>query len=95
MFARSHLAGRAGIPRYGTEDERPLDAAEIRALGGGMRDVRVEFPVFEFFRIFDRQVLRYRWERPSAALAWLDRVVQRRLPRLRPYSFRVIVSLIK
>src|SRR5207245_1112983 len=28
-FARTHLAGRLGIPRYGTDDEHPLTSADF------------------------------------------------------------------
>lgn len=95
MLARDHLAGRAGIPRYGTKDERPLDLREVEILGAGVSEVRLDFPVFEFFRVFDRQVLRFRFAALSRLLSAFDRFIQRRLPRLRPFSYRVIVTLVK
>ena len=94
MFARDHLAGRAGIPRYGTEDEHPLDSGEIALLGSAVRQVRVDYLAFEFFQIFDRQVLRFKFSALSRLLTACDRFVQRRLPRLRQFSFRVFITLL-
>lgn len=94
-LAREHLAGRAGIPRYGTADERPLVEADVQALAGDFERVRLLYPVFEFLGLFDRQVLRYRYRRASNALQKLDRLVYERAPRLRRFSFRVLVVLEK
>jgi SAM-dependent methyltransferase len=88
-FARDHLVGRFGIPRYGTEDERPLVAADWELLAGSFARARGEFPVVEVFELFNRQVLRYRFQRMSRICQLLDRVVGR--TRLRRYSYRVLV----
>jgi ubiquinone/menaquinone biosynthesis C-methylase UbiE len=92
MFARERLAGRFGIPRYGTSDERPLGDEDLRRLRAAFRTVRLSYPVFDFFVIFDRQVLRFRRPLVSRALRALDRAVWRVLPPLRKYSFRVVVT---
>jgi SAM-dependent methyltransferase len=91
MAARRHVAGRLGVPRLGTEDEHPLSERDVAALAPHFADVRLTFPVFEFFRIFDRQVLRFRSARASGVLRAMDRAAGR-IPRLRPYSFRVLVT---
>jgi SAM-dependent methyltransferase len=91
MFAREHLAGRFGIPRYGTEDERPLSPADVEAMRRRLPSLRLEYPVFDFFALFDRQVLRHRWGAASRFFRRLDRAVWRRLPRLRPWSFRLLI----
>lgn len=91
MFARNHLAGRFGIARYGTVDERPLSAEDVQALREHLPGLRLEYPVFDFFTLFDRQVLRHRWKWCSRALRRLDRLVWKWLPTLRPWSFRVLV----
>jgi SAM-dependent methyltransferase len=90
MASRRHIAGRFGVPRLGTEDEHPLGQADIAALAPHFADVRLTYPVFEFFRIFDRQVLRFRSPRTSRVLRALDRAAAA-LPAIRPYSFRVLV----
>lgn len=92
-FARQHLAGRLGIPRMGTTDEHPLTKADIAALAPSFSNVAVDFPVFEFFFLFDRQVLQFRSPVASRVINALDRFVYQRIPAARPYSFRMIVSL--
>lgn len=95
MLARAHLAGRFGIPRFGTPDERPLSPDDISVLAGPFASAQVDYPVFEFLRIFDRQMLRFRWRPVSLVLEAADHFVQRRVPRLRAYSFRVYLTLRK
>jgi SAM-dependent methyltransferase len=92
MAARRHVAGRFGVPRYGTEDEHPLDARDLDAFRRAFPSTRVEFPDFTFFRLFSRQVLRHRSPRAARAMARLDDAVYRRVPAARKYSFRVIVA---
>ena len=91
MFARNHLAGRYGIPRYGTPDERPLDDADLQELGGYFPKVEVEYPVFDFFTLFDRQILHHRWVRATDLLRATDRAIWRRLAVARPWSFRILL----
>jgi ubiquinone/menaquinone biosynthesis C-methylase UbiE len=91
MFSRKHLAGRFGIPRYGTLDERPLSEEDVHALRTHLPQLQLDYPVFDFFTIFDRQVLRHRWTWASRLMRRLDKWVWKRLPALRPWSFRVLV----
>ncbi len=92
MLARRHVAGRLGVPRLGTEDEHPLHAADITAIGSAFSSIKLRYPVFEFFTIFDRQVLRFRYRGVSRLLAVADRMIGR-IPFLARYSFRVVVVL--
>jgi SAM-dependent methyltransferase len=92
-FARDRLAGRWGIPRLGTEDEHPLTSADISGLGSVFERVAAHYPVFEFLVLFDRQVLRFRFPRVSRVVRAIDTAVHRRIPRLRRFSYRVIVEL--
>jgi SAM-dependent methyltransferase len=92
MFARTHLTGRFGIPRYGTDDERPLGPQDVRVLEATFSRVELSFPVFDFLTIFDRQVLRYRWAPSSRACAAVDDWLWRAVPRVRRFSFRVLVT---
>lgn len=92
-FARNRLAGRWGIARLGTEDEHPLTAGDIDELRGVFAAVTAHYPVFEFLVLFDRQVLRFRYRRASRVIRGLDNVVHRLAPRLRRFSYRVIVEL--
>lgn len=89
-LARDHLAGRFGIPRFGTADERPLTAADWAILATGMPSVRPEYPLFELFELLDRQLLRYRWPRLTRICHALDGAIGRS-ERLRRHSYRVLV----
>jgi hypothetical protein len=55
--------------------------------------VTAHYPVFQFLVLFDRQVLRFRYPRASRMIRRLDDAVHRRAPRLRRFSYRVIVEL--
>lgn len=92
-LARRRLAGRFGIPRYGTEDEHPLVQADLDVLGQAFERVHSHYPEFVFFSVFDRQVLRYRWRPVSRLMTGLDRLVWRTLPGVRRFSYYVIVEL--
>jgi ubiquinone/menaquinone biosynthesis C-methylase UbiE len=92
-FARDRLAGRWGIPRLGTEDEHPLRSRDIAALRSVFARVTAHYPVFEFLVLFDRQVLRFRSRRATRAIRAIDNSLYRFVPRLRRYSYRVIVEL--
>lgn len=52
--------------------------------------VRAEFPIVEFFELFNRQVLRYRWRGLAAVCRRLDASLGR-MRALRKYSYRVLV----
>ncbi len=90
MFARDHVAGRFGIRRFSTPDERPMTDADIAAFGRPFGYITTEYPVFEFMTMIDRQILRFRSRAASRALKVLDRGLGRSR-RIRTYSFRVLV----
>jgi SAM-dependent methyltransferase len=92
MVARDHVAGRFGIPRLGTDDERPLSAADVEVLSRAFGAVELSYPVFEFLRLFDRQVLRFRWPAVSRVIARADAALARCVPPIRKFSFRVLVT---
>lgn len=94
-FARKHVAGRAGVPRLGTEDEHPLVESDYAQLAAEFGRLDRHFPDFCFFRLFDRQVLRFRAPKATRALFGLDDWVWRTFPRARPYSFHVVVEVQK
>jgi len=88
-FARDHVAGRLGIPRIGTKDERPLVADDWRVLESSFSSVRSEFPIVDVFELFNRQVFRYRSPPVASVCRGLDQVIGR--SGLRKYSYRVLV----
>jgi ubiquinone/menaquinone biosynthesis C-methylase UbiE len=91
-LARNHVIGRAGVRRLGTKDEHPLRTRDVSELETHFGRVELSYPVFEFFQIFDRQVLRFRHPRASTICQALDRAAAR-VPSARPYSYRVVVRL--
>lgn len=93
-FMRRHVAGRFGVPRYGTEDEHPLIAEDVatlkRAFGA---PVSVHVGEVVFLRLFDRQVLGYRSRRASRMLGRFDDALHR-LGRDR-WSYHQVVTVTK
>lgn len=71
-FSRNRLAGRAGVASYGSEDERPLERSDLQVLEREIGPVELVSGEMRFLRIFDRNVLRYRWPLVSRALATVD-----------------------
>lgn len=92
-WARRRVAGRAGIPSYGTSDERPLDEADLRLLERRFATVRLEFPNFWLMQMVDRHVLRYRSSRLTAACRTTDDQLARHLPWIRRYGYWMLVEL--
>jgi SAM-dependent methyltransferase len=76
-FSRNKLAGRAGVASYGSEDERPLERSDLSVLERWIGPVELAPGEMHFLRIFDRNVLRYRWPRISKALGMIDDALQR------------------
>jgi SAM-dependent methyltransferase len=91
-YARRHLAGRWGIPLYGTRDEHPLTSNDFATFGQVFALTRLHFPDFFFFQLFDRQILKFRNPSLTRVLRRLDLTVET-MPRLRRYSYHVIVEL--
>lgn len=89
-FSRDHLTGRLGIPRFGTKDEHPLIEEDLEALRRHFADVQMQFPAFDFFTLFDRQVFRYRSPLVSRFMVRLDETLARR-SRVSRFSYRTIV----
>jgi SAM-dependent methyltransferase len=91
-FARQSITGRFGVRKLGTDDERPLDRADLAALEAAFGRMTVRCAQMYFLRILDRQVLQYRYPRASAAMGWIDdRIGQ--LPRSVPFSYFQVVEV--
>ncbi len=76
-FARRHVAGRYGVARYGTEDERPLTRDDLERLRSAFGGLRLDAAEVRCFGILDRQVLRYRVRPLSRCLAAADGLLLR------------------
>jgi ubiquinone/menaquinone biosynthesis C-methylase UbiE len=90
--SRRRLLRSRALARVGTEDERPLDRGDLDALRRLFLRVDEEYPSLYLLELFSRSILRYRghrwWQRADA---WL----WRRVPRLRPYGYHVLLRLTK
>ncbi len=71
-FARGTLAGRLGVRKLGTEDERPLNRNDLAALESAFGELDVTCAQMHFLRLLDRQVLQYRYRTASSAIGWID-----------------------
>lgn len=87
--SRTHLAGRYGVLRMGTDTERPLARRDVATLRRHFGSVQLQYPEFHAFSLLSSRVLRHRG---AAALAGLDRLIWRRLPALRPLSWHVLLA---
>lgn len=92
-FSRQRLAGRAGVASYGSEDERPLDRDDLGVLERRIGPVKLSAAELRFLRIFDRNVLRYRWPVASKALAAVDDGLARLGADV--LSYHQVVSVVK
>lgn len=91
--ARARLAGRYGIPKYGSDDERPLSRADLAALKQAFGDMHLETGQMRFLRIFDRQILNYRSRWASALTGALDDLLLK--AGLSSWSYDQVVFLSK
>jgi SAM-dependent methyltransferase len=91
-LARRHLIGRFGIPRFGTLDEHPLTDADLAVLEAAFGKLELRVPTMTFFRIFDRQVLRFRSRWASQAMGALDDLLLTRF-HLDAWSYQQLLVL--
>jgi protein-L-isoaspartate O-methyltransferase len=89
-IARRHVAGRGGVQQYGTPDEHPLTRADLTALRDVFGSVELLVAQMTFLRIFDRNVLRYRFRRTGRLLGAVDDFLLRRLG-MASWSFHQVV----
>ncbi|MCA1701860.1 MAG: methyltransferase domain-containing protein [Actinobacteria bacterium] len=93
-LCRKRIVGRLGIPRMGTLDERPLGKSDVDALRAAFGSAHMTVAELRFLRIFDRQVLGYRFPRLGSALGAMDGALQR-IPGSTPLSYYQVLVLEK
>jgi len=76
-IARDRMAGRKGVASFGSDDERPIDRADLRVLREAFGSVELSVGELRFLRIFDRNVLRFRNPGLARALGTVDDVLAR------------------
>ncbi len=67
MFARDHLAGASASPATEHLTSARSHPKTSRRYVPIFRELRLEYPVFDFFTLFDRQILRHRWPGPPGS----------------------------
>lgn len=91
-LARRRVVDRFGVPRLGTLDERPLDEADLATLRLAFGSARVTVAELCFLRLFDRQILRYRYPMVSGVLGKIDDTINR-IPGTERLSYHQVVVL--
>ncbi len=107
MLGRQRLVGHFNIPRFGSPDEYPLTASEVRSLQLSFGSVRCHFPQMIFFRLICQRLVlaalsKKRFPRGSfrrlGNWLWdlgprLDDTLYRLLPFFRHYSWWQVLVL--
>ena len=83
LWARAHLVGRYGIPRFGTDEEFPITPDELDVMAQQF-DVTIDIAETYLVRLAAQYLLRSRLMGPAERA---DTVLYRRLPGLRRYSY--------
>jgi hypothetical protein len=97
MFARRNFAGRLGIPRYGDDEEYPLERGEITVLKQTFARVEQYYPELVFFRKLDTYIFRNK-KRFGPFLAMnraIDHALYRFVPGSRRWSYLQLVEMIR
>lgn len=97
MFARKNLAGKMGIPRYGDDEEFPLEPREIEMIEARFREVVQHFPELVFFKKLSTYIFRHkRIFTPFTEFnRWLDASLYTVVPASRKYSYLQVVEMAK
>ena len=88
IWFRTHVVGRAWVPKIGDDEEFPLSPSEVDVLRSRFQ-VRVDQPELLFFRLIPNYLLKRRFRTP---FAWLDRQGYH-VRWLRQYSYRQYLYL--
>ena len=89
-FARDHLVGRFGIPRFGTLDEHPLREPDLASLSRAFARLTLTQADYRFLLLLDRQVLDGRLPALTGLLRRADRWLAR-LRLTRRWSFHQVL----
>jgi SAM-dependent methyltransferase len=88
-FARRRLTRMPGVHQVGTRDEHPLNREDYALLASTFDWMELRYPNLYFLEALGRAL----GHRGVGPLERADAVLWRRAPRLRPYSWHVLVVL--
>ena len=96
MWARSTVAGRMGVPKYGTQTEAPLSSEEFRTIKKIFSGKSFShYPTLVFFRIAAGYLKPLSGPRGSAMLSWMDHTTGDLFGFLKRYSYYMVVEVRK
>ncbi|MCK4307752.1 class I SAM-dependent methyltransferase [candidate division WOR-3 bacterium] len=95
IFSRRYLAGRFGIPRYGTITEHPLTNKDIKIIKSLFKKVKIINPDMNFLQLLDRQIFKYRYPFISRFCEYFDRWLFYAFPELRKLSYTQVIVVEK
>ena len=95
VFSRKYLAGRFGIPRYGTITEHPLTSKDIKIIKGLFKKVKIINPDMNFLQLLDRQIFKYHYPFISRFCEYFDRWIYCGFPALRKFSYTQVIVVEK
>ena len=90
-FSRKYLAGRFGIPRYGTITEHPLTSKDIKIIKSLFKKVKIINPDINFMQLLDRQIFKYRYPLISKFCEYFDKWIYYAFPELRKLSYTQVI----
>lgn len=85
------LRGRFGVAYYGTEDEKPLEPKDLKALEEAGFDVTMDYPGLVFFQLIDNNILRRRSPRLTKLLQRVDGGLDR-VRVAKPWGYYCVVK---
>ena len=94
-FSRKYLAGRFGIPRYGTITEHPLTNKDIKIMKSLFKKMKIINPDMNFMTLFDRQIFKYRYPFISRFCEYFDKWLFYAFPELRKLSYAQVIVIEK
>ena len=93
-FCRTYLAGKYGIPRYGTLDEHPLVREDL-CLINSYFTTQLIVPDFLFMRLFARSVFRFKYKIINSFCSLFDRWILKSASPLSHYSYTQLILIEK
>lgn len=86
------LRGKAGVAKWGTDDERPLLPEDIDDLAAAGFEVTLSYPGLVLFRLLDNNVLKRRWARATKVIDAIDDGLSK-IKAIKPFGYYVIIHL--
>ncbi|MCK4351890.1 class I SAM-dependent methyltransferase [candidate division WOR-3 bacterium] len=90
-FCRSHIAGKFGIPKYGSPEEHPLTGKDLIDIKSHFKTVKILVPDVLFMKLLARQVFHFKSRLINFLCSFFDRWIYKGFPGLRKYSYAQVI----